>query len=94
MTCYCRGGTWLHILLQNVSDNPWLSCAGVMGPPQSFKVVWPTIAEVKNSIEGWFAGVSVPGPAVSATHARSSRVVAMLTLTEQMWSSCFVLKQN
>ena len=48
-----------------------LASAGVMGPPQSFKVVWPTVAEVKGSIEGWFAGVSVPGVAGAAHHGLS-----------------------
>ena len=26
------------------------------------QLVWPTVSEVQNSIEGWFAGHSIPGP--------------------------------
>ncbi|PNH10367.1 Tyrosyl-DNA phosphodiesterase 1 [Tetrabaena socialis] len=37
------------------------------GPPGSgplpLAVVWPTVEEVRGSLEGWFAGRSVPGPA-------------------------------
>ncbi|KAG2424634.1 hypothetical protein HXX76_014359 [Chlamydomonas incerta] len=37
------------------------------GPPGSgplpLSVVWPAVSEVRNSLEGWFAGVSIPGPA-------------------------------
>ncbi len=35
--------------------------AGRLGPASDFRVVWPTVEEVKGSVEGWFAGVSIPG---------------------------------
>ena len=31
-------------------------------PTEFTQLVWPTVAEVQNSIEGWLAGRSVPGP--------------------------------
>ncbi|BDA43991.1 Tyrosyl-DNA phosphodiesterase 1 [Coccomyxa sp. Obi] len=34
---------------------------GRLGPASDFRVVWPTVEEVKGSVEGWFAGVSIPG---------------------------------
>lgn len=38
-----------------------------MGPTASgragFQLLWPTVEEVRNSVEGWAAGASVPGPA-------------------------------
>jgi hypothetical protein len=29
---------------------------------EGFQLVWPTVEEVRNSVEGWAAGASVPGP--------------------------------
>lgn len=38
-----------------------------MGPTASgragLQLLWPTVEEVRNSVEGWAAGASVPGPA-------------------------------
>ncbi|KAK2079869.1 hypothetical protein QBZ16_002264 [Prototheca wickerhamii] len=31
-------------------------------PTEFTQLVWPTVAEVQNSIEGWLAGRSIPGP--------------------------------
>ncbi|KAL4859226.1 Acyl-coenzyme A oxidase [Chlorella vulgaris] len=30
--------------------------------PSGLHLVWPTVVEVRNSMEGWFAGGSIPGP--------------------------------
>lgn len=31
--------------------------------PQGFQLIWPTVQEVRDSVEGWRGGASVPGPA-------------------------------
>ncbi|RMZ54985.1 hypothetical protein APUTEX25_000502, partial [Auxenochlorella protothecoides] len=36
---------------------------GMRAPPGIATLVWPTVSEVQNSLEGWLAGRSVPGPA-------------------------------
>lgn len=35
--------------------------------PAGLKIVWPTVEEVQNSNEGWFAGCSIPGPTKNVT---------------------------
>ena len=36
--------------------------AGAAGP-QGFQLIWPTVQEIRDSVEGWRGGASVPGPA-------------------------------
>lgn len=36
--------------------------AGAAGP-QGFQLIWPAVQEVRDSVEGWRGGASVPGPA-------------------------------
>ena len=46
---------------------------GTLGAPAAgaagLQLVWPTVAEVQNSIEGWAAGGSIPGPAKNVDKA-------------------------
>ncbi|KAL3157421.1 hypothetical protein ABBQ32_011893 [Trebouxia sp. C0010 RCD-2024] len=36
--------------------------AGAAGP-QGFQLIWPTVQDIRDSVEGWRGGASVPGPA-------------------------------
>jgi tyrosyl-DNA phosphodiesterase-1 len=41
-----------------------------LGPPplpDGLSLVWPTVSEVQNSVEGWFAGRSIPAPPKNVT---------------------------
>ncbi|KAK9915663.1 hypothetical protein WJX75_002388 [Coccomyxa subellipsoidea] len=60
-------GTWLSEFRESLAagdywENDPSKSAGRLGPAPDFRVVWPTVEEVKNSVEGWFAGCSIPGP--------------------------------
>ncbi|EIE25781.1 tyrosyl-DNA phosphodiesterase [Coccomyxa subellipsoidea C-169] len=62
-------GAWLSEFRESLAagdcwDSNPSGSAGRLGPAADFRVVWPTVEEVKNSVEGWFAGCSIPG-----THA-------------------------
>ena len=36
--------------------------AGAAGP-EGFQLIWPTVQAIRDSVEGWRGGASVPGPA-------------------------------
>ncbi|GLC33895.1 hypothetical protein PLESTB_000815500 [Pleodorina starrii] len=44
--------------------------------PLPLAVVWPTVEEVRNSIEGWNAGLSIPGPSKNVCQAFMRRYYA------------------
>ena len=52
---------WYLCSTQHTTSLCFCACAGRLGPAGDFRVVWPTVEEVKNSVEGWFAGCSIPG---------------------------------
>lgn len=45
--------------------NP-VASAGTLGAgaagPQGFQLIWPTVQDIRDSVEGWRGGASVPGP--------------------------------
>ena len=44
-----------------------VASAGTLGAgpagPQGFQLIWPTVQDIRDSVEGWRGGASVPGPA-------------------------------
>ena len=47
--------------------NLMLASAGKLGAgaagPEGFQLIWPTVQAIRDSVEGWRGGASVPGPA-------------------------------
>ena len=50
-----------HARSRQLSTCAICGVAGALGLPRRFQVVWPTVEEVQNSAEGWYAGGSIPG---------------------------------
>lgn len=56
---------WLQAFADSLSAGRVRGDGGTLGPPRNglngLHLVWPTVQEVRNSLEGWWAGGSIPG---------------------------------
>eukprot|EP00877_Chromochloris_zofingiensis_P000105 jgi/Chrzof1/10095/Cz04g26260.t1 len=55
----------LHAWLTPSTSQPGPGCPSVCAGPTKgvpVSIIWPTVQEVRDSLEGWIAGYSIPGP--------------------------------
>lgn len=61
---------WLQAFADSLSGGR-VRGGGALGPPRAglkdLRLVWPTVQEVRDSLEGWWAGGSIPGPHQNVT---------------------------
>jgi tyrosyl-DNA phosphodiesterase-1 len=61
----------IELLLRWRSHTAPSGASAPLGPPAEgpagLQLIWPTVEEVRGSVEGWAAGVSIPGSSKNIT---------------------------